>query len=128
MGGTIALNEIADFNQDVNRTCSYCKEAVSTHDHIKWECKFFASTRMSIDAELANVPHKCLPTCLKSGIAPAMKADGKKTFWGTDFCEDLDKNTRRVLGENIELHTPGSVDTPCDHSAISDSSCINKFV
>ena len=64
MGGSLALNEIADFNQDVDRICSYCMEAVSTNDHIKWECKFFAPTRKSIDAELASVPHKSLPTCL----------------------------------------------------------------
>ena len=34
MGGTLARNEIADFNQDVSRICSYCNDAIFTQDHI----------------------------------------------------------------------------------------------
>ena len=34
MGGSQELNEIADYNQDVGRVCSYCMEAVSTSDHV----------------------------------------------------------------------------------------------
>ena len=108
MGGSQAPNEIADFNQDVGRICSYCHEAVSTSDHIKWECKRFDPIRNEIDAELAGVPHKWLPSCLKSGITPAMKADGRNTFWGADLSNDSCEKTRRLLGENLELHTPGS--------------------
>ena len=63
---------------------------------------------MEIDGELAKIPHKCLPSCIKSGIAPAMKADGRKTFWGTDFDDHLDEKARKLLGENRELYTPGS--------------------
>ena len=36
MGGNQALNDIADFNQDIGRMCSYCHEAISTSDHIKY--------------------------------------------------------------------------------------------
>ena len=108
MGGNLAGNEIADFNEDVNRTCQYCKAAISTQDHIRWECIFFASTRDEIDAGLAKIPHKCLPACLRNGIAPAMKADGTKTFWGTDLDDQLNREARKLLGENLELHTPGS--------------------
>ena len=35
MGGSQGLNEIADFNQDVGRICSYCMSEISTNDHIK---------------------------------------------------------------------------------------------
>lgn len=91
MGGNLACNEIVDFNQDASRVCSYCNQDISTQDHIKWECSFFAPVRKEIDAELAAIPHRYLPACIKSGIAPAMKPDGKKTFWGTDFGEDLDE-------------------------------------
>ena len=107
-GGNLACNETADFNQDVSRVCSYCNQDISTQDHIKWECSFFAPVRKEIDAELAGVPHRYLPSCIKSGIAPAMKADGRKTFWGADFGEDLDEGARKLLGGNRELHINGS--------------------
>ena len=37
-----------------------------------------------------------------------MKADGRKTFWGADFGEDLDERIKKLLGENVELYTTGS--------------------
>ena len=65
-GGRQALNEIAEYNQDVGRICSYCFEAVSTSDHVKWECKHFDATRKGIGAELAAIPHKYCPGCVKT--------------------------------------------------------------
>ena len=50
IGGSQAHNEIAEYNQDVGRVCNYCMEAISTSDHIKWECKHFEATRKEIDA------------------------------------------------------------------------------
>ena len=76
MGGNQALNKIVDSNQDVGRICSYCHEAISTSDHIKWVCKHFDPIRKEVDAELAGVPHKYFPSCVTNGIAPAMNADG----------------------------------------------------
>ena len=49
-------------------------EAVSTSEHVRWECKHFDATRIEIDPELAAIPHKCFLNCVKHGIAPAMKA------------------------------------------------------
>ena len=37
-----------------------------------------------------------------------MEADGTTTFWGADAGEDLDERARKLLGENLELHTTGS--------------------
>ena len=37
-----------------------------------------------------------------------MKTDGRKTYWGTDFSNDSDQTARKLPGENLELHTPGS--------------------
>ena len=37
-----------------------------------------------------------------------MNADVKNTFLGTDFGDDISKKTMKLLGENLELHTPGS--------------------
>ena len=81
MGGAQALNEIADYNQDVGRICNYCLEAVSTSEHVRWECKRFDATRNEIDAEPAAIPRKYIPNRVKNGIAPAMKAE-RKNFLG----------------------------------------------
>ena len=72
-------------------------ETIPTSDHVKWECKDVDATRKEIDVELASVPHKSLPSCLENGIALAMTADGKKTFWGADFGDDINKKTRKLL-------------------------------
>ena len=40
MGGNLAGDDVDDFNEDVTRTCQYCKDAPSTQDHISWECSF----------------------------------------------------------------------------------------
>ena len=37
-----------------------------------------------------------------------MNTDGAKTFWGTDLDDNLSKKARKLLGGNLELHTPGS--------------------
>ena len=55
-----------------------------------------------------KLPHRCIPSCLKSGIAPAMKADGSKTYWGTNFDDQLDENLKKMLGLDRELHTAGT--------------------
>ena len=94
MGGSQALEQIAGYNEDIGTTCTYCNKATSTSDHIRWECEFFKPVRAEIDEELANIPHQLIPCCLKNGIAPAMKADGRKTFWGTDFRNDTDSKVK----------------------------------
>ena len=107
MGGNQARCEISKYNEDVDNTCSYCREAESTADHIKWVCKEFKEVRTSIDAELARVPPDFLNYNVRCGIAPAMKADGKTTFWGKQLPEDTDDKIKKLLGVNMELHTPG---------------------
>ena len=67
MGGIQALNDIADYNQDVGRMCSYCGEAVSTSEHIRWSCKYFDLVRKKVDVELAIIPHKFFPSCVNTG-------------------------------------------------------------
>ena len=106
MGGSQALDQIADYNEDLGRICTYCKEAISTSDHIRWVCKYFDPVRREIDEEPASVSHKWIPCCLKNGIAPAMKADGRKTHWGADLINDRDPKVSKLLGVNHELHTP----------------------
>ena len=85
--------------------CSYCKEADSTADHIKWVCKEFKIVRESIDVELARLPLEFLNYNIRCGIAPAMKADVKNTYWGRQLPDTVDEKTKTLLGVNIELHT-----------------------
>ena len=106
--------------------CSYCKEADSTVDHIKWVCKEFQTVRENIDvdlarvpqefktvrgnidADLARVPLEFLNYSIRCGIAPAMKADGKGTYWGRQLPDTVDEKTKALLGVNTELYTPGT--------------------
>ena len=75
MGGTMAKGTIASFNEDVDKQCNYCKEDVSTAEHIRWRCKFFQGIREATDEQLAKVPVNCLTACIKCGIAPEMKGE-----------------------------------------------------
>jgi len=76
-------------------------------DHVRWACKHFDPIRKEIDADLAAIPYTYLPQCVRCGIAPAMKKDGAKTYWGAEVGDDVTKQTKRILGINLELHTPG---------------------
>lgn len=107
MGGNQARCEISKYNEDVDKTCNYCKEVESTADHIKWVCKEFKEVRSSIDDELARVPPDFLTYNVRCGIAPAMETDGETTFWGKQLPEDTDEQIKKLLGINMELHTPG---------------------
>ena len=48
----------------------------------RWECRFFEPKRQEIDPDLAAVPRKYFATCIRCGIAPAMKMEGERTYWG----------------------------------------------
>jgi len=82
MGGNQAKCEIAKYNEDIDKTCNYCKEADSTTDHIRWICPYFKRQRQELDPELTGIPIECLPLNVRNGIAPAMRTDGKLTYWG----------------------------------------------
>ena len=36
-----------------------------------------------------------------------MKIEGQKTYWGADLVDEVDEKTKRLLGRDMELHTPG---------------------
>ncbi len=40
MGGAMAKQDIANFNEDIDDDCNYCKDAKSTASHVAWECSF----------------------------------------------------------------------------------------
>ena len=45
MGGIIAKQEVAKFNEDFDDTCNYCKEAGSAANHIRWQYKYFEAIK-----------------------------------------------------------------------------------
>ena len=53
------------------------------------------------------MPLEFLNYNVRCGIAPAMKTDGKSTFWGKQLPEDTDLKIKKLLGVNLELHTTG---------------------
>ena len=103
----MAKQEIAKFNEDYDETCNYCKEAASTVMHIRWQCKHFGPHSTELDPGLAAVLLKYLQQCIQCGIAPAMKVEGERTYWGMVVDEDEDVNTKQLLGVDMKLHTPG---------------------
>ena len=83
--GNMAMEEIANINEEYDETCNYCKEADSTVNHIGWQCSYFKPHRIELDKELAAVPHHLLPRCVQCGMSPAMNIEGQKTYWGVDL-------------------------------------------
>jgi len=82
-------------------------EAESTADHIKWVCKHFKAKREELDKDLAQIPVECLPLNVRSGIAPAMKAEGKATYWGRNLGSEISERVKTLLGYDDTLKKPG---------------------
>ena len=40
-------------------------------------------------------------------MAPALRLTGKATFWGKELADDISNATKKLLGYDLELHTPG---------------------
>jgi hypothetical protein len=102
MGGGMTNGDIAEWNEDVDGTCSYCMAEDTNITHLIWECPFFDCVRQEQDAELAAIPIKNMLPCILRGVAPAMEVDGNKTFWGQDMNE-LEENQMKLLGKNDKL-------------------------
>ena len=82
MGGDQALQDIANYNEDIDPICTRCGKAPSTVDHLKWECEALEHVRIKADPTIAAIPTNLLPASIRSGIVPAMKLDCCTTFWG----------------------------------------------
>ena len=107
MGGNMDKCEISKFNQDVMKECPYCGEQECTTEHLRWTCAFFKEQRKELDKDIADIPIQWLPLNIRSGIAPAMRLNGKATFWGKTFDDTINDRTKKLLGMDLELHTPG---------------------
>ena len=66
--------------------------------------------REKADKTIADIDPKKLPMPIRHGIAPALKAKGTTTFWGTEDNqpgeEDMPEQIRRMMGEcdEKEIH------------------------
>ena len=67
-------------------TCDLCGECHDGNDSI-WCCSHpqFVEKRQQVDAELASIDPRDLPTPIKNGIAPAMSHEANRTYWGTSM-------------------------------------------
>ena len=74
---------------------------------MRWVCKYFKLKREEIDPELAAIPMKYFPHCVRCGIAPAMKLKGECAFWGKMVDDGESEKTKALLGVDMELHKPG---------------------
>ena len=101
------MQEIAEYNEDVCPCCTHCKKAPSTVEHIRWECEAFEPDRVKADPKLAKVPRKYLADCIKCGIAPAMKVEGDKTFWGRDLDEGESEEVKKDAGSGYAIAQTG---------------------
>ena len=85
MGGSMAKQEIAKYNEDIDETCNYCREANSIANHIRWHCKYFDEHRKKQDPELAVVPFKHLRHCIQMWHCAGDKGRQRKVVLGSGF-------------------------------------------
>ena len=65
-----------------DQRCPLCMDN-EEYDHI-FTCKALEAERVKADPQLAMIDSGQLHSSIKCGIAPALKADPRKPFWGGD--------------------------------------------
>lgn len=63
--------------------CDMCKEAKETSDHI-WYCSRLDETRKELDAGIAEADPDEFTPAMRHGVACAMNADPRRTYWGSE--------------------------------------------
>ena len=65
-----------------------------------WNCEVLQAEREEADKDLAAIGPKFIPRVVKHGIAPAMRADPSKPYWGDDegLMGEVDKGAMELLG------------------------------
>ena len=66
-------------------------------DHI-WTCTSLKAHRRRVDEDIASLDPKKLPAAVKQGVAPAMKANPRNSFWGKQEEEETDYKLRYLCG------------------------------
>ncbi len=92
--------------QAEDRNCILCGEREDS-DHF-WRCKELKEEREEADKELAQLDPEVLHPAIRHGIAPAMSAKLKATYWGGEIT-GMDKCCMKLLGNVPEGLTPLSI-------------------
>ena len=77
--------------------CELCKEAKETSDHI-WYCNRLEEKRRDRDEDIAETDPEKFTLAMRHGVACAMNAGPRKTYWGTESKEAWGKRKRRRYG------------------------------
>ena len=77
--------------------CDLCKEAKETSDHI-WYCSRLDEKRRDLDAEIAEAGPEEFTPAMRHGVACAMNADPRRTYWGAECKEAWDKKNKWRYG------------------------------
>ena len=81
--------------QAEDKTCQLCGER-DEHSWHFWSCSKLTDARREAGNEIAELDPEILPMPIRHGIAPAMKAKGTTTFWGTEM-EEESKYTKHIF-------------------------------
>ena len=96
-GGGLGKDDLAKFDNEDNPMCDYCGGQVGTIDHVVFDCTYFQPQRLQHGKQLAKVRLNMLPPSLRRGIAPRLKCDHTKTFWGWTL-NDTTAEVQQLLG------------------------------
>ena len=69
--------------------------------------QLFKEVRQVTDSVIAKIPLRYLTACIRCGIAPAMKTDGRKTFWGSIVEPNEDDDIKKAMCIDLSLETQG---------------------
>ena len=77
--------------------CDLCKEAKETSDHI-WYCSRLEEKRKELDAEIAEADPEEYTPAMRHGVACAMDAGPRSTYWGAECKEAWGKRKKWRYG------------------------------
>ena len=97
-----------------NDVCDLCGTNGQNPIHSVWHCPALHAARTAADPDLACISSACLPPTILIGIAPALAMFHEMTFWGEHLDDEVDDNTRKLLGitdciEEVSRKNDGTV-------------------
>ena len=105
-----AWNRSAAFwsGQAPDKICQLCNAAEEDALH-HWTCEATKKEREQADEELASIDPCHIPDCVKIGIAPAMSACVKGTFWGGVMPDDVPIEHKKLCGMDSSREVPETI-------------------
>ena len=94
--------------QAESKTCQLCKKG-DEPSWFFWTCKSLNNERDKIDTTLADLDPELLPMPVRHGIAPALKAKGATTYWGSEEDPNIPDDQRKLFGCCMEKEINESI-------------------